>query len=141
MSIRKSMLARAAVTLAVLAGLSGIARAGELAVAALPDGRLQLFVVSQGQLLTAWKRTQNPGSQWTPLAAFDPPPGGTVRDVTVGELPDGRLQLFVTGSNGLITAWKRTPHPEAGWSRWSPFEASPANPPPDDGATNSRDNI
>ena len=29
--------------------------ADSLAVGTLPDGRLQLFVVSQGQLLTAWK--------------------------------------------------------------------------------------
>jgi hypothetical protein len=118
-----------ATTLFALAGLSGSGHAGELAVAALPDGRLQLFVVSQGQLLTAWKQTRNSGSPWTPLAAFDPPPSGSVKDVAVGRLPDGRLQMFVTGSDGLTTTWKRTPYPDSGWTAWGPFETVPAETP------------
>lgn len=114
-----------AIALVLLAGISS-APAGELAVAPLPDGRLQLFAVAQGRLFSAWKRTPDPDSQWTPMRAFDPPPPGSIKDVTVGRLPDGRLQIFVIGSEGLITSWKRTPNPSSGWTDWIQFEGTPS---------------
>jgi hypothetical protein len=129
-----------AVALGALATLPGAARAGDLAVAPLPDGRLQLFVISHGQLFTAWKQTRNPNSSWTPLAVFDPVVGGKVKDVTVGRLPDGRLQLFVMGPEGLYTSWKQNPNPGAGWTEWTPFEAPPA-PVPESGPRNSENDI
>jgi hypothetical protein len=132
-----------ATALAVLAAASHAAQAGELAVAPLPDGRLQLFVIQQGQLMTAWKRNRDANSQWTPLAAFDPAPNGEIKDVAVGRLPDGRLQLFVIGPDGLATAWKQTPNPGSGWTVWSPFEVSPANPstPPGNSPATTADSI
>ena len=42
-----------------------------VAVAALPDKRLQLFILGQGPVLqvwTAWKTTTDPNSPWTKLA-------------------------------------------------------------------------
>jgi hypothetical protein len=107
--------------LAAVAGYLSTAAADGLAVAALPDGRLQLFVVSQGQLLTAWKQTPDPNAGWTPLVGFSPRPNGRINDVAVGRLPDGRLQLFSNGSNGLTTSWKRTADPNSDWTSWVPF--------------------
>ena len=107
--------------LAAVAGYCGAAAADSLAVGTLPDGRLQLFVVSQGQLLTAWKQTPDPNAGWTPLAGFSPRPSGSITDVTVGRLPDGRLQLFSNGSNGLTTSWKRSADPNSDWTGWTPF--------------------
>jgi hypothetical protein len=114
------------ITLVVALGYSSLGAAQGLAVGPLPDGRLQLFVVSQGQLMTAWKKTPAPDSGWTPFVAFNPAPNGTIIGVTVGRLPDGRLQLFLTGSAGLTTSWKRTTNPDSGWTVWSaPFSTSP----------------
>ena len=106
---------------ALTIGYSDTASAEGMAVAPLPDGRLQLFVVMHGELFTAWKRTPDPNADWTPLTIFSPHTVGRVRDVTVGVLPDGRLQLFVIGSDGLTTSWKVFRNPNAAWTEWSPL--------------------
>jgi hypothetical protein len=107
---------------AAVAGYSSVAVADGIAVAPLPDGRLQLFFVSQGRLLTSWKQTPDPNSVWTPLAGFAPAPRGAVSDVAVGRLPDGRLQLFSTSPNGqLSTSWKQSIDPNSLWTDWVPF--------------------
>lgn len=111
-----------AVTMLVaLTAYSSIAAADGIAVAPLPDGSLQLFVVSKGKLLTAWKTTPDPNSAWTPPTDFSPPPSGGVIDVAVGRLPDGRLELFITGSGGIATSWKQSTQPNAPWANWVPF--------------------
>ena len=95
--------------------------AGSLATATLPDGRLELFVVLDGKLMSMWKQTAASDSAWTELTAFYPQPDGNVSDVAVGRLPDGRLELFVSGSGGLVTCWKLTMDPTAPWSNWISF--------------------
>lgn len=110
-----------AAALALMTGYCGNASAEGMAVARLPDGRLQLFVVMEGELFTAWKGTAHPDAAWTPMTIFSPHTVGDVRDVTVGVLPDGRLQLFVNGSDGLTTSWKVSRDPNAPWTDWSPF--------------------
>lgn len=107
--------------LAAVASYSSIAAADGIAVASLPDGRLQLFVVSQGKLLTAWKKTTDPGSAWTPLTAFSPPPSGSINEVAVGRLPNGSLQIFLTGSGGVTTSWQQSADPNSAWTNWVPF--------------------
>jgi hypothetical protein len=97
-----------------------ITAGSSIAVESLSDGRLQLFYVAQGQLLSAWKQTQDPNSGWTALAA-GPQPAGYVTDVAVGRLPDGRLQLFVDTNNGLFTSWKQAVDANAGWTNWITF--------------------
>jgi hypothetical protein len=44
--------------------------------------------------------------------------------VTVGRLPDGRLELWVSdGAGGLFTTWQTTIDPNAAWAPWSDFLA------------------
>jgi hypothetical protein len=106
--------------------LPGIATA--VAVAPLSDGRLELWVsTEQGQLLTAWKTTVNPDAPWTlwsdALAESGPLPG-TVTDIGVAPLPDGRLELWVSTNQGqLSTTWKTAVDPDAAWTSWSDFLA------------------
>jgi len=100
---------------------SNIAVSSSMAVAPLPDGRLVLFVVQQGKVLICWKQTAAPDSPWTDLVGFHPNPDGTITDVAVGRLPDGRLELFATTPNGLLTSWKQTPDPNSAWTPWVPF--------------------
>src|SRR5690349_8417453 len=114
---RQSILAVASL-LAVM-GYSGIASASGVSVEPLPDGRLQLFVISGGKLLTMWKQTTDANSAWSSLIAFSPAPSGTVNDVAAGKLPDGRMEIFVTGSSGILTSWKNTKDPLSSWSGWS----------------------
>jgi hypothetical protein len=100
---------------------ANVAVSSSMAVAPLPDGRLVLFVVQQGKVLICWKQTAAPDSPWTDLVGFHPNPEGTISDVTVGRLPDGRLELFATTPNGLLTSWKETPDPNSAWTPWVPF--------------------
>lgn len=97
------------------------AKADSLAVGPLPDGRLQLFVISNGKLLTAWMSTNDPTSAWTKVVPFDPAPTGEVAEVTVGRLPDGRLQLFVLSASGVFMSAKQTTDPDSVWTPWQQF--------------------
>ena len=106
---------------AALAAYSSIAAADGIAAAPLPDGALQVFVASNGRLLTAWKLTPDPNAGWTALTAFSPPSPLYVTDVTVGRLPDARLQLFAVTTSGLITSWKQTSDPGSPWTNWTAF--------------------
>ncbi|HLW92902.1 MAG TPA: hypothetical protein VKS78_16590 [Roseiarcus sp.] len=112
------LLAFAALGVSVPANL---ALSDGMAVAPLPDGRLELFVASKGKLLTAWKQTADPNSPWSPLGAFSPAPSGDIDDVAVGILPDKRLELFITSASGVSHCWKQSPGPSAPWSNWTPF--------------------
>jgi hypothetical protein len=87
-----------------------------VAVGTLPDGRLQVFIASNGQLWTIWKTSPDSNSGWSPLSLFPAPPN--ISDVTVGRLPDGRLQLFASSNVGTFTAWKTSSDPDASWTNW-----------------------
>lgn len=93
----------------------------QLAVAALPDKRLQLFAVNPwGGLQTTWKSTNDPNAPWVPWSFFAPAAAGQLPQVAVGTLPDGRLQLFAVDASGALqSTWKYTTDPNSGWSAWS----------------------
>src|SRR5262249_48867603 len=102
--------------------------ARQVAVAPLPDGRLQLWVVDgAGGFWSTWKTTTDPNADWTPWEDFL---GGVgtlangVRQVAVAALPDGRLQLWVVdGAGGVWSTWKTEMDPDAPWTLWSDFLA------------------
>jgi hypothetical protein len=100
----------------------------QVAVAPLPDGRLELWATDgSGGLLTTWKLTTNPNAGWTPWADFLGEAGeiqAGVARVAVAQLPDQRLELWVTDRAGaLLTSWKLTADPNADWVPWADFLA------------------
>jgi len=110
---------RALVTVGTLAAL---------AVAGLPDQRLELWA-SDGAaaLLSTWKMTTHPDSEWVPLMDFNAEVGALPAAVTalcVAPLPDGRLELWAATATGqLFSTWKTTTDPNATWSGWADFNA------------------
>jgi hypothetical protein len=46
--------------------------------------------------------------------------------LTIGALPDGRLQLFVAAGGQITSSWKETPNPNSGWTPLSAFRPTPA---------------
>jgi polysaccharide lyase-like protein len=100
----------------------------QVAVAPLPDGRLELWaVLANGALLTTWKLDPDPNANWSPWSDFlgEVGPLATgVQQVSAARLPDGRLELWATLANGgLSTTWKLDPDPNANWSPWADFIA------------------
>jgi hypothetical protein len=93
-----------------------------IAAADLPDGRIQVFAVeSNGQLQSRWKTSTDPNSGWTAWSGFQTPAGG-VTSIAAGYLTDKRIQLFATKQDGsIVSCWKESPDPNAGWTPWSPF--------------------
>ena len=104
------------------------AAAARVAVAPLSDGRLELWVtMTNGSVFTTWKTQTDPNATWTAWVDFravvGPIPAG-VAQVAVGPLSDKRLQLWATNANGgVVTTWKLTADPNAGWAGWSDFLA------------------
>jgi len=97
-----------------------------IAVAPLSDGRLQLWAgTTAGQLLTTFKQTTDPNAGWSAWSNFGPggvPIAGTITSLAVAPLEDGRLQLWAgTTAGQLLTTFKQTTDPNAGWSAWSNF--------------------
>ena len=102
---------------------AGVAR---VAVARLPDQRLELWVTDRaGALLTSWKLTADPNADWVPWADFLAEAGAIpagVSQVAVAALSDERLQLWtVDRAGGLFTTWKLATAPNAGWTPWTNF--------------------
>ena len=113
-----------------------------VAVASLPDGRLQLWATTDGGgLQTTSQTTTDPNAAWSgwsdfladmypsPPNPFRPPNPfspflfpGKVTGVAVAPLPDGRLQLWATTDGGGLLTTSQTPTNQyAAWSGWQPF--------------------
>jgi len=95
-----------------------------LAASKLSDGRLQMWAVVSGSLLSSWQTSL--GGGWTPLSPFSPAPGGVVLSVSAGHSPDGRVELWVgvdvSGLNVVKSTWKLSGNPDSDWEPWqNPF--------------------
>jgi hypothetical protein len=95
-----------------------------------PDGRLQAWKMVSGVLQTRWKATSDPNSQWTagwaPFTTAGLPGGLTFRDMTAGDLSDGRTQIWGVGSdNNVYTTWKVSTAHDSLWTSWSKFNTAP----------------
>jgi hypothetical protein len=87
------------------------------AIAASADGRLELFVVGDDAAL--WHRRQTtPNGGWSRwLSHGAPQPAGLMGSPAVVPSEDGRLELFVVGTDGAL--WHRwQTAPNAAWSPW-----------------------
>jgi len=93
----------------------------ELTIGYLPDGRMQMFVVGHDHnLYSIWKITTDPNAAWSEWANMGRPGGTSLNNVSLGYLPDGRMQLFAADSTGTVNSiWKKTAEPDASWSDWS----------------------
>jgi hypothetical protein len=110
-----------------------------LAAGQLPDGRVQVFASdSNGFLYSIWQQT---GGVWPASWQPFPQPGGNAVQVNngssifwpngsfqnqflvIGNLPDGRLQLFALDASGTAwSTWKETTDPNSPWFLpWSVF--------------------
>ena len=127
-------------TLGSLVGLDPIypTYAGDVAVGYLPDGRIQIFVCTNvngnGTIYTVYKLTKDPHSAWSGLTSLGGPRvliynsyQGMGPFLSVGYVPDQRMQIFVVGDDGnFYTIWKETTDPSSAWSKWTSF-GTPAN--------------
>jgi hypothetical protein len=89
-----------------------------------PDGRAQLWTISVNsyQLQSTWKTSFDPDSGWTDWQAPFIPDPGPVHDVGVGQLSDGRMQLWVASKDSrLLSIWKASSNPGAAWTSGPPL--------------------
>ena len=101
-----------------------------MAVAPLPDGRLQLWAVDgAGGVFTTWKADPDPNADWVPWQDFSAEAGPlnvAARQVVVGRLSDLRLEIWVVDVlANVFSSWKTTTDPNATWSAWANFLAEP----------------
>jgi hypothetical protein len=97
------------------------------AVASGPDGRLELFIVGDGEdLWHMWQTAPNGGwSQWVSHGV--PPVAGLTGCPAVAPSADGRLELFVVGTDGALWhMWQKAPNNV--WSQWFSHGAPPGFP-------------
>jgi acylphosphatase len=118
-------------------GSPGGSYSGDVSVGYLPDGRMQIFIcASDGTVHTAYKLTTVPTSDWsgwTSLGNIGTGIGSVYfAGVTVGNLPDGRMQIFVMGyDENVYTKWKLATDPSSGWSGWANLGNPGTGFPPD----------
>ena len=97
----------------------------QLAVAKLPDGRLQLWSVDENlALFSRQQQRADPNSGWTPVSPFQTPQAKAVT-FAAASLSDGRVHLFVIdgSSPGQIwSTWQETSGPNSAWTSLSPFQ-------------------
>lgn len=95
------------------------------AVGSAADGRLELFAVSEDAALWHLRQTTPNGgwAQWFSHGA--PPVPGLAGSPAAVQGPDGRLELFVVGTDGALWQLSQTA-PEGGESQWFSHGAPPA---------------
>jgi|SRR5271157_6252969 len=99
----------------------------QTAVAQSADGRLQLFGIdTTNQLWSCWKQTTDINSPWTNWSKFTMPPVAGIKQISVAQSADGRLQLFAIGIQyQLWSCWKQTTDINSPWTNWSKFTMPP----------------
>ncbi|MFB3765684.1 MAG: hypothetical protein ACE14P_10625 [Methanotrichaceae archaeon] len=102
----------------------GNASAKQVAVAPLPDRRLQLWAIdSKGKLWSTWQTTTDIDAGWTSWDLWGLPGNASAKQVAVAPLSDHRLQLWVVDDTGrLWTANRQTADPNANWTSWYSWE-------------------
>jgi hypothetical protein len=105
-----------------------------------PNGRAQVWVngtntaTDQSFIRTTWSATEQANSGWLPWSNFPNAVKGdadTLYIAAVGQLKDGRMQLFAIGSGVgnlgyLWTCWKEDVEINSQWTRWGLFNPNPA---------------
>jgi hypothetical protein len=94
------------------------------AVASGADGCLELFVVDNDENL--WHMRQEAANgEWSPWSCREAPPAaGLVGSPAVAASAEGRLELFVAGTDGALWhIWQTAPNGD--WSPWCSHGAPP----------------
>jgi len=116
-------------------GSPGVTLADRPALARSADGRLELFVTGQdGSLYHQWETAVGTFT-WSGWMSMGNPAGagGLVDHPVLAASADGRLELFITGSDGNVWhMWQMAA--SNGWSDWDP-----ARPPPGAGGAAAPD--
>jgi Putative amidase domain len=91
----------------------------KLTVGTLSDGRLNLFATaSNGTVWSTYKLTTDATSGWSSWGSVGTP-GAGAGQVQVGQLEDGRMELFTVGKDGNLWAnYKTTSNTNSAWSGW-----------------------
>lgn len=101
-------------------GSPGVALEDRPGLARSADGRLELFIRgTDGQLYHQWETSVGTfdWSGWDTFGASSTPAGGLIDHPVVSPGAGGRLELFLTGSDGNIYhAWQT--QASNGWSAW-----------------------
>jgi hypothetical protein len=110
-----------------------------LSVAALPDGRLQLFALKNGRgtsyyVASAWQSSVIADPTGPENWAFDPTflgiGGVAYSELFAVPLALGKIQLWVVDqSQNLLTMWKESSDPNAGWTAPNEMDPPPPEPP------------
>src|ERR1041385_8096173 len=103
---------------------------GGVAATSWSTTRVDVFVNSSNQ--TIWHRACNSGSctpsQWTQWDNNPGgPPGGAIGRPGAVSMSNGRIDLFVLGTNNIV--WQRTYLPSLGWQPWSNLSCCLASAP------------
>ena len=99
---------------------------GLLLAAPLPDNGIQLWLNGPSPgvpFQTIW-RNGDANSEWVPWGQFEGVPDtSNAWQLAVGQLPDGRLQLwaFSNTASTLYSCWKGTTDANSPWTPWLPF--------------------
>jgi hypothetical protein len=109
---------------------NGVIPGGNNAVAALPDGRLQLWVASTadtgefGPVYSCWQLPNDSDAEWSPwIADWNINGRADLVTMTVARLTDNRLQLWGLDQEGnMLTTWKIGTDSNSNWTPWSYFE-------------------
>jgi hypothetical protein len=100
-------------------GLGGFTNSTKLGVARNTDGLVQVFYREFGGSLFFTKQSPSSPGGWTPVHTNLG--GGLNSDPTVGINADGRLEIFIRGTdNQLHHIWQTAPSGSA-WSAWTPL--------------------
>jgi hypothetical protein len=111
---------------------------GGIAAGSSPDGRVQLWIAGEDGglpvLESTWTTSGDPDSGWFTWQKPFLPDAGQLSGlpvVAVGQLSDGRMQLWTIAQRGrdvthLISTWKTSKDPGAAWAPWQdPFDPDP----------------
>ena len=97
----------------------GASIVGEPGVGSAADGRLEIFVPgSDGHVWHLYQTSPNGDwSEWEDLSVYRPLGASIVGEPGVGSAADGRLEIFVPGSDGHVWHLYQT-SPNGDWSEW-----------------------
>lgn len=95
---------------------SGLSTSMLMAIGNNADGRIALFIkASNNEIYHLWQDTASNLSIWSSWTGFGKPPVTSLSDPALGQNQDGRLEVFVVGSDGkLYHKWQVAPN-----SYWS----------------------
>lgn len=82
----------------------------------LSNGTLALFILSGSEVYFCYKTLPSMNSGWSDMVVLKGIPGSSLKHLTVCQLTDNRLQVFVDSGHGNIYTFWQLPSEVGGWS-------------------------